>query len=172
MARYAPAVLAPRYLFKSTWVLPYPPDDVYQALYDVVSYPLWWPEFREVTRATDLLFRMVVRSFLPYRITYMLRRDIADLATGRLEATVDGDISGVIGWMVTPGPAGTTVRFREIVECRMELLNLLAPIARWAFEFNHQLMMRDGLVGLKAYLAGEAPKPAAPGVRQPGETFR
>jgi hypothetical protein len=63
------------------------------------------------------------------------------------------------------------VYFRQRVETRSELLNLLAPVARLAFEANHQIMMRDGLVGLKAYLAGAkrpAPPPAAPPPPPPG----
>jgi hypothetical protein len=165
-------MIAPRYDFRSRWSVDAPPDNVYDVLYGVVEYPLWWPEFREVTRVDAGRHRMVVRSFLPYRITYILTQSIADKATGRLEATVDGDIVGRIGWKIDPTADGTRVRFRESVQTRMDLLNVLAPVARWAFEFNHQLMMRDGLVGLRAYLAGEAPRPDAPDVRQPGEGYR
>jgi hypothetical protein len=172
MPRYAPAVLAPRYLFTSKWEVPAPARDVYAALERVIDYPLWWPEFREVTRVAGGRYRMVVRSFLPYRITYVLSQVIADRGTGRLEATVAGDIAGRIGWKIDPAPHGSLVRFREDVETHLSLLNLLAPVARPAFEFNHQLMMRDGLVGLKALLAGRAPRPAAPPIRHPGEGYR
>lgn len=148
------------------------PADIYAALYRVRSYPRWWPEFREVTPVGPGRHRMIVRSFLPYRIRYVLTEEIADEANGVLEGTVDGDIVGRIGWKIDPAPGGSIVRFREVVETRLDVLNLLAPVARWAFEGNHQLMMRDGLVGLKAFIAGASPVRQAPPARQPGEDYR
>jgi hypothetical protein len=138
------------------------PADVYRALYDLVRYPTWWPQFREVQRIDRDHHRMVVRSFLPYQIAYLLTREVADPARGILEGRVDGDIEGRIRWDIKPTQSGSVVHFVQKVETRSDLLNLLAPIARLAFEANHQIMMRDGFVGLKAYLAGISAKPQVP----------
>ena len=143
-------MLAPRYEFRSTWRVPAAPSTVYQTLHEVLRYPLWWPQFRDVMQIADGRYRMVVHSFLPYRINYVLSQEIADRATGRLEGTVEGDIEGRIGWKIDPSPTGAVVRFRERVETHLDLLNLLAPVARWAFELNHRVMMRDGMIGLRA----------------------
>jgi hypothetical protein len=156
--------LAPRYLFRSRWELSSRPDDVHEALRDVLRYPLWWPEFRDVRRIDDDTHWMVVRSFLPYTISYTLTQ-VPTQERGVLEARVHGDIDGRIRWRVTTlddrrplakrqGPTRTIVSFEERVVTQEALLNLLAPFARWAFEMNHRLMMRDGLHGLVAFLAG------------------
>lgn len=98
----------------------------------------------------------LVRSFLPYDIAYLLTAEIADRARGLLQAAVDGDIVGRIRWQIDPGRYGTVAYFEERVETQVDLLNLLAPIAWLAFEANHRVMMRDGLVGLKAFLGARA----------------
>jgi uncharacterized protein YndB with AHSA1/START domain len=159
-----------RYRFRSRWEFNASPADVYRALYDLVRYPSWWPEFRQVDRIDDGHHRMVVRAFLPYEIAYLLTREIADASRGVLQGRVDGDIEGRIRWDITPTASGCTVYFAQKVETRSDLLNLLAPIARLAFEANHQIMMRDGFVGLKAYLAGTTAKAPAPSPPQPGAT--
>jgi hypothetical protein len=94
----------------------------------------------------------IVRSFLPYEINYVLVPEIADRGHGLLQARVDGDIVGRIRWQIDPHRSGSIAHFEERVETQVDLLNLLAPLARLAFEANHQVMMRDGLIGLKAYL--------------------
>jgi hypothetical protein len=71
-----------------------------------------------------------------------------------LQASVDGDIVGGIRWDIHPSPSGAVVYFEERVETTLDLLNVLAPAARWAFTWNHTTMMREGLIGLRAYLAG------------------
>ena len=165
-------MFAPRYSFSSRWELSHPAFDAYDALYRVREYPAWWAEFREVLRVGDGVWRIVVRSFLPYRITYMLRRTIADRATGCLESTVDGDIVGRIGWKIDATPTGSVLYFREEVRTNIDELNLLAPVARWAFEANHRVMMHNGHIGLRGLLAGRSARPLRPPIRRPGEGFR
>jgi hypothetical protein len=144
----------PRYVFRSRWEVPALQRDVYDALSKVEGYPTWWRQFRVVNKVADGTYWMVVRSFLPYRITYTLTTQKTDPARGVLQASVDGDIVGGIRWDIHPSPSGAVVYFEERVETTLDLLNVLAPAARWAFTWNHTTMMREGLIGLRAYLAG------------------
>ena len=137
------------------------PRRVFDALYDIGRYPMWWPQFRQVTPTAtgQPYYYMVVRSFLPYRIAYTLTPVTTDRARGVLMARVRGEIEGRIRWQINPSPIGSVVYFEERVQTSLDLLNMLAPFARWLFELNHQVMMRDGRLGLRAYLA--ATRPAA-----------
>jgi Polyketide cyclase / dehydrase and lipid transport len=150
------AVPVARYRFRSTWHVTSPPADVYDVLSQPADYPLWWPQFREVRKVDDRRHWTLVRSFLPYDIAYLLTAEIADRGRGVLQGEVDGDIVGRIRWQIDPGRYGTVAYFEERVETQIDLLNLLAPFARLAFEANHRVMMRDGLVGLKAFLGARS----------------
>ena len=158
-------IFAPRYVFRSRWELASPPSDVFDALYDLANYPGWWPQVRAVHRFDEDHHKMVVRSFLPYEIDYTLIRETSDRAQGLLRGRVEGDIVGTIEWRINPSPSGCVAYFFEDVETTLEVLNLLAPVARWMFEFNHQLMMRDGHLGLSAYVSGRTLADRAPGTR-------
>ena len=150
-----------RYRFRSTWRIAAPVQDVYSALSVPVDYPRWWPQVREVRMVDPEHHWMVVRSFLPYDLTYMLTAEIADPANGILQGHVDGDIIGRVRWQIDPGSSGCEVRFEERVRVQVDLLNVLTPIARIWFDANHRLMMRDGLIGLRGYIgAGSLPADA------------
>jgi polyketide cyclase/dehydrase/lipid transport protein len=159
-ARYAQAAEVPsyaeRYRFRNRWRVVAPPRDVYAALARPADYPGWWPQVREARAIDDLHYWMVVRSFLPYSIAYVLTPEIADPAAGLLQARVDGDIVGRIRWQIDPGGAGSIVHFEEKVRTQIDLLTVLTPFGRLAFDANHRLMMRDGLLGLNAYLSGRS----------------
>lgn len=147
---------AERYRFRNRWRVSARPRDVYAALAGPVDYPSWWPQFREVRMIDDRHYWMVVRSFLPYSIAYVLTPEITDPAAGLLQARVDGDIVGRIRWQIDPGGPGSIVHFEEKVRTQTNLLTVLTPFGRLAFDANHRLMMRDGLVGLNAFLAARS----------------
>lgn len=159
-ARYAQAAEMPnfaqRYRFRNRWRVAAPPREVYTALARPADYPAWWPQVREARMIDDLHYWMVVRSFLPYAIAYVLTPEISDPAAGLLQARVDGDIVGRIRWQIDPGGAGSVVHFEEKVRTQVDLLTVVTPFARWAVDANHRLMMRDGLVGLNAFLAARS----------------
>jgi len=170
MGDYAPAVrrgiFSRRYRLRSKWELQAPVLDVFDALSRPIDYPKWWPQFRDVRRIDDLRYWMVVRAFLPYYLTYLMEAEIADSARGVLQARTDGDIVGRIRWQIDAGSRGTVAYLEERVEMQVDLLNLVAPVARVAFETNHRLMMRDGLLGLRAYLADRTPAEESERVRR------
>lgn len=130
------------------------------ALRRVEDYPAWWSQVRSAVRVDDDTYDMVVRSLLPYDLSFRSTRSVDDEDSGILEARLAGDLDGFSRWRVldrSPTPATTTTTtlvFEEEVLARKPLLRRLAFVARPAFVANHALMMRAGQRGLTAYLAG------------------
>jgi hypothetical protein len=80
------------YRFLDRWVVPYPIEDVYDLLGEIVAYPEWWPDVfleadgdagaPEPGKRADLR----TRGYLPYRLRYSMKssRPSARPASGRL----------------------------------------------------------------------------------------
>jgi hypothetical protein len=147
---------ARRYHFVSRWTVDAPADAAYAAIYEVVSYPAWWPEVKEARKLDEDHLWMRTRSFLPYDLAFDLERTIADARAGTLEARLTGDLEGVIRWTITPAADGSLIAFDEDVDTNKTTLNRLAPLVRPAFVANHALMMAHGQAGLRTFLAGFA----------------
>jgi hypothetical protein len=143
-----------RYSFTSTWVLDVSPEEAFDVLRDIADYPSWWPEVKEVWRKSDDSVFVRCRSVLPYDLLFSMRRCREDRSGGLLEVAMEGDLEGITSFKLSPTGSGTRLVFEENVVTNKRLLNALAPIAKPAFAFNHALMMRHGLAGLRTYLAG------------------
>lgn len=142
------------YRFVSTWDLDAPAHDVYLALKDTGDYPLWWPEVRRVRAIDEGISEMVIRSLLPYDLSFIARESRQDPQAGVLEAVMSGDLEGFSRWTVSGDGDRTRAVFEEDVVARKPVLRRLAVPARPAFRANHALMMRHGHRGLRTYLAG------------------
>ena len=142
------------YRFRSIWYVDVGPDVVFDVLRDISTYMSWWPEIKDVWRIDDETADVRARSFLPYDLRFMMARSRDDRDAGVLEVSMTGDLEGFSRFTITPSDGGSRIVFDEHVVTNKKLLNWLAPLARPAFRFNHTLMMRHGLAGLKTYLAG------------------
>jgi hypothetical protein len=149
------------YVFQSRWLVEASPDDCYAVLYDVESYPLWWPEIREVHMLDEDRACYRVRSFLPYYLDFESTRSREDKDAGVLEAKLTGDLDGFSRWTISKTATGSMLVFDEEVVTTKRLLNLLAPLARPAFKANHEIMMRHGQAGLRKFMAGLQWRPPA-----------
>ena len=142
-----------RYRFVSVWDVPAPPRQVYEVLADPRTYPVWWPEIREVRQLDEHSGVMRFRSLLPYELAVVARELRQDPAAGVLEARLTGDLAGVTRWTVTSrGDGAAVVVFTEEVEVRKPLMRRFALLGRPVFRANHALMMRHGRVGFVRYL--------------------
>lgn len=143
-----------RYRFRNSWELPAPGRRVYQVLADPRSYPVWWPEVREVRQLSGSSGELTFRSVLPYQLAVVATEARQDPGAGVLEAWLDGDLEGLTRWTVTSaGPGRAVAVFDEDVVVRKPLMRLLGLPARPAFRANHALMMRHGRSGLAHYLS-------------------
>ncbi|MHA6758776.1 SRPBCC family protein [Streptacidiphilus sp. PAMC 29251] len=142
------------YRFSTVWDLPAPPAQVYAVLADPRTYPVWWPEIREVAQLDPRSGRMRFRSLLPYELAVLAHEVRQDPAAGVLEARLTGDLEGTTRWTVTSrGDGGAVAVFDEDVEVHRPLMRRLALPGRPAFHLNHTLMMKNGRKGLTHYLA-------------------
>ncbi|MFJ8621730.1 SRPBCC family protein [Kitasatospora sp. NPDC093550] len=147
------------YRFRGVWRLAAPAEAVYAALADVRSYPLWWPEIREVRPTGEDTGEVVVRALLPYRLVIALAPSRRDPAAGVLEAVMRGDLDGWSRFTVRPdgagdgAGAGSRVLFEEETRPGKPLLRRLALPLHPVFRANHAVMMRRGRLGLAAHLA-------------------
>ncbi|MDQ1667569.1 MAG: hypothetical protein QOH75_3600 [Actinomycetota bacterium] len=142
------------YSFRSIWHADARPDEVYRALREVDDYPAWWPEVSRVEPVDDATYDMVVRSLLPYDLVFRTVRSREDPDERVLEASMVGDLTGFSRWTIMASGHRTRMVFEEQVEAQKRLLRRLGIVARPAFAANHELMMRHGQRGLRAYLAG------------------
>ncbi|ARP69322.1 polyketide cyclase [Streptomyces pluripotens] len=143
-----------RYRFRSLWLLPAPPATVYAVLDRPEDYPRWWPQVREVRRLDHRTGVIVIRSVLPYTMTFTARAVHREPAAGVLQIDVTGDIEGWIRWTVTTGGPGTcaSARYDQEVRVHKPLLRRFAVPGRLVFRANHRLMMRAGRRGLLRHL--------------------
>jgi len=177
--------VATRYHFLSEYTLSSGRDAVWAALTDVGRWPAWWRSLRriEVIREATAehnvgaIYRNHVRAPTGYGFVYST--EIAEVdPLRRIDVISSGDIVGRGRFLVSEGPSGgTEVSFAWLVETPKWWMNLLAPIARPAFTWNHDRLMTDFGKGLAAASGGELGRvrnitlrPGAPGFHQMPDT--
>jgi hypothetical protein len=146
------------YRFLTTWLLDAPREQVFEAIYDQANWPQWW---RGVEEATELrageddgvgtVSRMVWKSLLPYRVGF-------EVTTTRIErphlmeGNAVGELSGVGRWRLYEQDGATAVLYEWDVSTTKAWMNLLAPLARPVFEWNHDWVMARGGEGIARLL--------------------
>jgi uncharacterized protein YndB with AHSA1/START domain len=142
------------YSFLTTWVLEAPIERIWDELADAEHWPQWWRGIERVQivergdsdRLGELL-RYTWKSKLPYRLEF-------DVRTTRVErpfvceGRASGQLSGHGRWRLFEGAAGTAVTYEWVVSTTGRRMNLLAPVARPLFAWNHDWVMRGGGEGL------------------------
>jgi hypothetical protein len=146
-----------RYVFRSEWRMPAAPDDVYAVLADVETYPDWWPQVRRTRRIDEVSGEVVCRSLLPYDVTFVMHQEVQDPETRVLRARLDGDLTGTSRWTISADGGGSLAVFDEDVAVGKAMLRAAGRLLRPALRFNHDLMMRAGEKGLRAYLQRRGP---------------
>lgn len=157
------------YVFDETWEVDAPVEDVWAVITDVPNYPAWWPQFVRTKRLNALdrvgaKVRVRVKSALPYWMHFQLELlELMEQDQPRLSVVnTTGDLVGWMRWELTPTATGTRLHFREEVRTGKRLLNVLAPLFKPAFAWNHRIMMRHGLAGLRQRLRELSPRQSAP----------
>ena len=150
---------AERYRFRNTWRVAAPPREVFTALARPADYPAWWPQVREARMIDDLHYWMLVRSFLPYSIAYVLTPEIT-IQGGLLQARVYGDI--VVGSAGRSIQSSVRLFTREKCE-RSRLATVVTPFARLAVDANQRLYDARRSRGAECISRGEIVSfPSAP----------
>jgi len=156
-----------QYHLTSLWRFDAPLDVVWDAIFDTEAWPDWWNGAecivtleRGDASGLGTRQRYTWKSVLPYRLTFVARvTRIEPLLL--LEGQVEGDLEGRGCWRFGREDGFTTVRYEWQVRTTRLWMNLLAPLARPLFRWNHDALMRAGRIGLARHLAACRSAPAA-----------
>jgi uncharacterized protein YndB with AHSA1/START domain len=141
------------YSFLTTWILDAPRESVWDAIYEVESWPAWWRGVKRVDKlehgngdGVGARYRHEWRSVIPYPVRFETR--ITGIERLHLiEAEADGELAGTGRWRFFDGSA-TVVTYEWNVRTTRPWMNLLAPVARPVFRWNHNVVMHKGGAGL------------------------
>ena len=146
------------YRFLTTWLLESPREPVFEAIYAQERWPEWW---RGVEAADEIhpgdagrigaVSRMVWRSFLPYRVEFEVTTTRVE-RPHLLEGRAVGELEGVGRWRLFEHDGVTAVLYEWNVGTTRAWMNLLAPVARPVFAWNHDWVMARGGEGLARLL--------------------
>lgn len=139
-----------RYRLVTTWLLDADRESVFAVVRDFERWPEWWQGVERVTLDGDEM-EQVWRSRLPYAVAFRARVEAIE-PPERIDGLVDGALRGHGRCRLDEVPQGTRVRFELEVETTEAWMNLVAPLARPVFVWNHDALMRRGGEGIAARL--------------------
>ena len=94
---------------------------------------------------------MVWRSVLPYRVEFQVKTTKVERPL-LLEGDAVGELQGVGRWRLFEQDGATAVLYEWNVATTSSWMNLIAPVARPIFEWNHDWVMRRGGEGIARLL--------------------
>jgi uncharacterized protein YndB with AHSA1/START domain len=148
------------YSFRTAWVVDALIERVWDTMADAERWPEWWRGVEDVTIAergdadrVGELLRFRWRSPMRYRVEFELRTTRVERPF-LCEARATGDLAGDARWRLFESAAGTALVYDWAVETTERWMNVLAPLARPVFTWNHDRVMAAGEAGLARRLAG------------------
>jgi uncharacterized protein YndB with AHSA1/START domain len=149
------------YRFVTEWQIRASIEDVWEAILASEKWPSWW---KGVVSVTELVSgdevgiggkrRYVWRSKLPYTLAFDMETTIVE-PMSRLEGRASGELEGSGAWEFSEADGLTTACYTWHVRTTRPWMNLLAPLLRPAFAWNHDYVMKAGAVGLALLLNAE-----------------
>ncbi len=144
----------PAYAFLSIWELETSIEEVWDIIRAVEDYPAWFPSVKRVellqggdAEGVGAVTRSWWSTALPYGFAFDLRTTRVE-APRLLEVAASGDLVGTGRWELDERGGVTSIRYFWSVRPAKRWMNLLAPIARPAFSWNHAAVMHAGGRGL------------------------
>jgi hypothetical protein len=95
---------------------------------------------------------VVFRTRLGYRL-HIQTRSVWIVPPTELDVESRGELEGVGSWRLTSEGDETIIRYLWSVQTRRRWMNLVAPLLRPAFKWNHDQVMQSGQAGLTRLLA-------------------
>jgi uncharacterized protein YndB with AHSA1/START domain len=142
------------YAFVTRWSFQAPIDQVWTLISESERWPEWWTgvervELLEKGKDGDVgsLRRYTWKSKLPYRLRFEMRTTRVE-RPHVLEGRAEGELDGTGRWELRQDGDWTRVRYDWRVHTTKAWMNLLAPVARPFFAWNHDVVMRWGGEGL------------------------
>ncbi len=146
------------YSFLTVWKFDAPIEKVYNAIHDSTTYHLWWKGQSPVksvksgdTLGVGAVRQFKTRSVLPYNLTYT-GTVLEVMPQQKIVGTTVGELIGRGEWTFENKNGITTVNYLWNVKTNSVVMNLLAPVLKPLFEWNHDVVMKWGGEGLAKYL--------------------
>lgn len=146
------------YAFTTIWRLDAPIAAIWTAITEVECWPQWWRGVEAVDRLRDgdasgvgARYRYTWKSNLPYRLVFEMETTHVETYR-RLEGAAQGELQGVGRWSFAEENGVATVHYDWSVQTARAWMNLLAPVARPLFAWNHDIVMAWGGEGLVHWL--------------------
>lgn len=142
------------YHFTTHWRFDAPLERVWHEIKAMGRWPEWWPYVQKVellrqgdSREIGSVHRITWKTALPYTLTFDSEM-IAEELYQRMEGRAFGELEGIGIWTFSSENGSTLVRYDWMVKTTKPWMNLLAPIARPLFAWNHDQVMKGGYEGL------------------------
>lgn len=147
------------YSFVTTWRFRAPIEQVWAAIRDYQAWPSWWPAIAEAKRiapgdadGVGDIADFTFRTRLPYQVRFLMTTTHVK-PPAELDGRATGELEGTGRWRLTTEGEETLVRYFWDVRTTRWWMNVLAPLARPAFAWNHDQVMESGRAGLTRLLS-------------------
>lgn len=102
-------------------------------------------------RGIDQRGRYVWRGAIPYPVEFEIRSTRVE-RPHLLEGVASGGLEGLGRWRLFEAQGATAVLYEWNVRTTRRWMNVVAPVARPVFRWNHDWVMRNGAEGIAALL--------------------
>jgi hypothetical protein len=155
------SILSPYYLsamahyrFVTEWQFPYQLVPVWDLVYHMDQWPAWWKYVKRVEKIREgnpdeigSVRKITWSTALPYSITFDSELTHLELHR-RIEGKASGDLTGTGIWTFSSNNQGTLVRYEWSVMTTRKWMQLLDPLLRPIFAWNHDKVMAAGYEGI------------------------
>lgn len=145
------------YNFHDEWEVKAPFDKAWEAISDSAHWQRWWPGLKSavvIQQSPGIIgscVELTWRSKTGYRLKHSVA--ITEITPGKsIEFTSDGDLKGYGTWKFKKQGLVTGMFIDWHVETSKNWMNILSPILRPVFNYNHAALMKSGERGLNQYL--------------------
>ncbi|HKC63867.1 MAG TPA: SRPBCC family protein [Pyrinomonadaceae bacterium] len=150
-----------KYEFVTLWRFKSPLAPVWEMIYNSDRWPAWWKGVERVERVREgdensigSVHRYTWKSKLPYRLTFEMELTRVE-PMSIIEGKALGELAGRGLWQLSSDEEVTVARYDWQVQTTKAWMNLLTPIARPLFKWNHDVVMQWGAEGLARELGVE-----------------
>ena len=147
------------YHFISHWHFNAPIEQVWHEIKTMSQWPEWWSYVQKVELLKEgglddigSVRRTTWKTALPYSLSFESELTVLEKYE-RIEGRATGELEGKGIWTFASEGETTKIQYDWIVKTTKPWMNLLAPIARPLFAWNHRKVMAVGYEGLKKRLA-------------------
>ncbi len=142
--------MATEYSFVTIWRFDAPIDAVWDIIIHSERWPEWWKYVESVVElepgdenGLGSLQHITWTSALPYKLSFDSRVTRVEKPY-LIEGVARGELNGTGRWQLSQEGSVTIVRYDWNVSTSKSWMNLLAPVARPIFAWNHNILMDEG----------------------------